>query len=66
MFQTVFSIITFQLIKIILSVWNLLNPDDTFTYKDIHIHSHVHAHVCTLLSKGRIKETHDQTFSFLL
>lgn len=53
MFQTVFSIITFQLIKIILSVWNLLNPDDTFTYKDIHIHSHVHAHVCTLQGKNK-------------
>ena len=53
MFQTVFSMITFQLIKIILSVWNLLNPDDTFTYKYIHIHSHIHAHVCTLQGKNK-------------
>lgn len=54
MFQIVFSI-TFQLIKIILSVWNLLNPDDTFTYKyiQIHIYSHIHAHVCTLPGKNK-------------
>lgn len=55
MFQTVFSIITFQLIKIILSVWNLSNPDATFTYKyiQLHIHSHGHAHVCTLQGKNK-------------